>query len=294
VGPAHAEVVDVRFRRYHPRLAVAAGVVAAVVVGTASWHALADRDPEPPSDEAFLAGPPPGAGELSGVWRVAGTPALLLLRDDGTAQYDDAGRLLGEVPAVLGDWVAGPGGEITLHVEGGAAGCDDQTITMRTALVEPGWLRVVPTHAGREGCASLSGRQTLEQVLPPGPQLLALDPGNGAGWDPPTGSVDLVGTWVSAGGTGDLLELRTDRSYTVLTGTGRIVDEGTWALGVPGFHELRLSSGSASRTCQEDDLFVLGSLRVHRSGGEVEGLAGAAAHDDCGAGWPDRWLRVSG
>lgn len=283
-----------RFRRHHPGLVIAAGVAAALVLGLGVWQALAGKDAGPPSGAASLSGPPPTAAQLAGVWRVHGTSVLLLLAGDGVAQYDDAGRLLGDVPAVLGHWTLGSGGEVTLHVEGGAAGCAGQAIRMRTAVVAPGVLGAEPTAVGREGCAGFSGRWTLEQVLPPGPGLAPQGPEPGPAWDSPQGSEELLGTWVSAGGTGELLELRTDRSYTVLTGTGRTVDEGTWALSVPGFHELQLSSGSASATCQEDDLFALGSLRVHRSGGAVVGLAGTAARDDCGAAWPGRWVRVSG
>jgi hypothetical protein len=118
-----------------------------------------------PADEAFLTGRAPTPERLQGVWRQDGDVLLVRFSPPNLVSFDNGG-LLFESPAVHGTY--GIAGDlITVHVDGGYAGCGGQEFAMRASLPQEGQLRFVHTRPGTGNCApSQNERWSLQQVRP--------------------------------------------------------------------------------------------------------------------------------
>ncbi|HET7735037.1 MAG TPA: hypothetical protein VFK52_03620 [Nocardioidaceae bacterium] len=287
-GPAPSPV--------RPALLVAAAAVLALIIGFAASQSLVgDESSTPPVSDGsdtpelaeYLSGSDPTHELLAGVWRSG--DLLVRFTTDGEIRVDNRGLLLTN-PGVLGTYTIA-GDLITVNGTAGVAGCAGEQWAMRASLPAPGMLHTVATLSGVEACTSPPNEQmTLQQVLPPNPELRAELEAAGqdsAAMTSLRGESQLYGDWVAQDGQ-YLLELSAGGGYFVAE-AGGAVDRGQWALNDAG-SQLRLTSTSASPTCSEGDRLVLGGLGHLRTAGSTI-FRGTTQRNTCGAPWtPLAWM----
>jgi hypothetical protein len=300
---AVAEQVERRRQRNRRRGVVAAAAAAAVVVGVATWQGLSDEDPAPspappvpsPSglsdeDAAFLTGEAPTPDLLQGVWRLdnpTSSHLLVLFTADGAIAYDDTGEL-SKNPLATGTYVI-DGDTIEVTIESGPVGCTGRTLAVHAAVSENGTLPVLPIDFAGGACGlPLRSQWVLEQLLPTSEVYAGFRVPPGNSWDPPAGG-EIVGVWFDPAGH-FLFELRTDGTYSALTGALQAADVGTWV--DDSSTRLTMTSSAQSATCRQGDQLVLSRLRARDVG--VLALQADLERNDCDLPWTGKgWFRLA-
>jgi hypothetical protein len=293
------EAVDERLYGTRARLrrggiaAVAAAVVL-VAAGTAGFLALRDDDhvsqPANPPDETdidadYLTGKQPTTQLLEGVWRLDNGKTLLKFGADGSVRFDDQGTLFSR-PATTGTYVI-DGDRITVTTTQGAQqSCAGTRYEMRASLASIGLLHFV-NRAPATPCSPLppAARGALEQVLPPSPTISDMHFMPDDPWQPLSDPTLLPGVWTGEGDA-HVLELDAGGAYYVASGSGDLVDRGTWTL---RGSTLTLTSGAGSRQCIAGDKLVLAN--VHYARLETDAFSGELQQNTCRSGWtPPGWF----
>lgn len=306
------EVLDERIegRRQRDRRRILAGVAAAaVVIPVVGFVALQTLDGDdrsaPPVKPGptkavdpyaqFLGGTTPTADLLDGVWRVDNGSVLVHFSAPGTMAMDDGGRLFTD-PDIEGTYQI-TGDLITLRVEKGPDDCFGQSIAMRASVTERGAMHVVHTQPGVGDCAPEFPELAenpgsyndvswgLEQVLPTRNKFLAGLRITEKEWQKfPIGQA-LAGDWMAQGG-GQMLELTRDGHYSVLAGTGDVVDRGQWSR---RGRTLTLTSSGASPSCAAGDRVVLSDMQYADLGAPF--VRGTVEENDCDGAWAAKtWI----
>ena len=280
---------------------VAAAAAAAVVAGIATWQGLSGDDaspsPAPPGpstavlsdqEQEFLTGDAVTTENLPGVWRLDNSHWLFMFTSDGGFSYDETGRLSAH-PRAYGTYAV-DGDTISVHIDGGSAGCAGKTISLRAVLTAKAPLHVLPVGTDPSSCgAPFATQWVLEPVLPVG-YFSHYRNVPGVNWDPPAGYDAVRGTWYDLTG-GYLVELREDGTYSTITGTTQLSDRGTWSVD-PSVTRLTLVSGADSPTCREGDRFVLDNLRA-KDFGRLN-LQADLGRNDCDVTWTGAgWLHLA-
>ena len=280
-------------RRVVGSLAVAAVVLP--VLGYLAFHLPgSEKDsvqpagtvsPREAADNMWLTGDAPTQDQLQGVWRLDNDRVHVRFWAPDRVALDDAGGVVGN-PAVRGTYTL-EGDLVTVRIDGGWAGCDGQTFSMRTSVPEDGLLRLaggVP-YTGRCSFRSVD-YWALERLLPAGiyrhlgfPQHRHLPS--------LTRRSDLFGAWVADGGR-HVLEMDPGGAYYVVDAASSVVDQGSWALSGSA---LTLTSSAASATCEGGDRLELVDLR--RADRWASMFGASVRENTCGGDWTETsWAHV--
>jgi hypothetical protein len=307
------EVLDERIegRRQRDRRRIFAAVAAAaVVIPVAGFVALqtlnGDDKSAPPVRPGptkavdpyaqFLDGADPTADLVKGVWRVDNGTVLVRFSPPNRVAMDNRGRLFAD-PDISGTYQI-EGDLITVQVEEGPADCLGQTMAMRASVTKRGLMHVVHTQPGQGDCAPEFPEVAddpgsyddvswgLEQVLPTSKILSGLAVAE-KDWKKLPRQQPLAGDWMTQGG-GQMLELTRNGDYSVLAGTGEVVDRGQWSR---QGSTLTLTSSGSSPSCSAGDRLALGGLEYANLGTPF--VRGTVEENGCDGAWAEKtWIML--
>lgn len=234
--------------------------------------------------DQWLAGDAPTADLVQGVWREDNGTVSIRFTASGAVSSDINGRVFG-APDITGHYEIA-GHLITVHADGGTAGCAGETYVMRASIVEPGLMHFNPTQAGSGECMFVRPQWgAWERIAPVAEGLAGVRIAN-KGWHPVTDARELDGLWMAEGG-GYVLELDRAGSYYVADGTGAPVDRGRWT---KQGSTLTLASSADSVDCSKGDRLVWGDLEMVD---DHPNLRGTVKENRCDVPWASKgWIWI--
>lgn len=296
------EIGRQRSRRRTVAGVVAAAVVLVPIVAMAIARSTGDDDttrpvgPVTPTATAirapadqWLTGESPTRDLVQGVWREDDGNLSIRFSPSGSVQFDEFGQLFGD-PGFEGTYQI-TGDVISIHVDGGGAGCTGADFAMRASLPEPGMMRFVPTDAGTRQCtmAQVGVWGTWEQVLPAGPVFEGLKFPDKLPWQLLPDRASLIGMWAAEGG-GYALEIDRDGSYYLVDGSAKPIDHGQWSYRNA---RLALTSSADSVECSKGDQVVVRDVEQVNPGTGTVGMQWTVEQNTCGGAWAAKeWFRV--
>lgn len=224
-------------RRARLRWSLAAAATAAVVAGVGGVVLAADRDadtdsapadsvPSPPVDDPFLVGEAPASEDLTGVWRVDNGMTLVSFTADNAIAIDTRGQI---ADAELAGTYTLEGDQVVVDLgQAGQPGCTGEVV-FGASVNGPGEVRMALAEPSSNACGfEQSGRWVLEHLLPTRKGYTRFGPPSNGDYGPLRRAV-LPGFWMVKGG-GHGLQLSPEGSYSVLDGSGQVVENGQWQL----------------------------------------------------------------
>lgn len=300
--------VDLRRKQVRRRTVAGAAAAALVIpaLGYIAAHEIGGADRSAPPvrpgpttpvdpDAGFLAGTPPTAALVDGLWRVDNDNLLVLFKEDGTMRFDNAGTLYSD-PAVTGTYTI-QGDTVAMNIRTGPAECIGERFVMRTSLSAVGEIHAVHSRPASAGCSPMLGeRWVMQQVLPTyNNELAGLAFSSGGDWQTPADRDSLYGDWMAqvddplwpANTGGLVLEIAPTGSYVVGM-HNLVVDRGRWRFDRSAARFVFVSS-PRSLSCGAGDRVVLVGVEQLVSG--TTAMRTNVKQNACGQDWPTHaWI----